>query len=78
VRQITEDDLDLVSMDSLVDAIKRRNDGCIIITERNKSINGSEHGIAWKGGTVLALGLVTFAQKVLVEALSGSTRLLDQ
>ena len=52
------EELDLVSTDDLTNALARRSEGCVVIFHQRLEGKGDIFEIRWRGGLVLAMGLV--------------------
>jgi hypothetical protein len=73
VVSVSEDELDLVETDRLIEAIKRRFDCIIIGTVENLGNAGEARGMAWRGGFTTALGLLSFLDKKFAAMLRAET-----
>lgn len=58
---MTDDDLDLIETERLVDALGRRFDTILFVTSRQQNTGGDGAAVWWRGGWVAALGLAQFA-----------------
>jgi hypothetical protein len=60
---MTDDELDLVETDQLVEALHRRFDCVVLGTVTHLNTDQEERGIYWRGGFIAAVGLVWFIDK---------------
>lgn len=58
---MTDEDLDLIETERLVDALGRRFDTILFVTTRAQNSGGDGAAVWWRGGWVAALGLAHFA-----------------
>lgn len=59
---MTDDELDLVDTELLVDTLGRRFKGCLVVTVREHNGGGDGATTYWRGGWVQAVGLARFAE----------------
>lgn len=72
---MTDDDLDLIETERLVDALGRRHDTILFVTTRQQGSGGDGAATWWRGGWVAALGLAQFA---IHEITHGESRYRDR
>jgi hypothetical protein len=74
----TDEELDLVETERLMDALYRRFDCVLIGTLAGRNDQAEERGVYWRGGFVTAMGLAEFTRQRLLAKLQADAQIIAE